>query len=152
MKMFRTFQALVFMAAALTVCGVVPLLVSTKITGSTVLAQKFERSEPQVTASKDERLYMLNVLWFKQEGGAEKYQEYLRAAGPFAAKYGGKSDRSYVPETSIIGEFDADLVFFVEWPNSKAFTDFIQDPGYQAISHLRAEAIRDSLLIRCKRK
>lgn len=94
---------------------------------------------------------MLNVLWFKPDGGAEKYAEYMAAAGPFVAQYGGKSDGAYAPETNIIGEFDADLVFFVEWPNLKAFTEFAQDPGYQAVSHLRGEAIRDSLLIRCKR-
>ena len=68
------------------------------------------------------------------------------------AKYGGKSDGVYVPEANIIGKFDADLVFFVEWPNQKAFTEFIQDPGYRAVSHLREQAIRDSLLIRCTKK
>ena len=68
------------------------------------------------------------------------------------AKHGGKSDGAYVPEANIIGKFDADLVFFVEWPNQKAFTEFIQDPGYRAVSHLREQAIRDSLLIRCTKK
>jgi uncharacterized protein (DUF1330 family) len=95
---------------------------------------------------------MLNVLWFKPDGGAEKYNEYLQAAGPFVAKHGGKSTGAYVPEANLIGKFDADLVFIVERPNPKTFTDFIQDPGYQAVSHLRAEAIRDSLLIRCRKK
>lgn len=95
---------------------------------------------------------MLNVLWFKPDGGAEKYNEYLKAAGPFVAKHGGKPDGAYVPEANIIGKFDADLVFFVEWPSQKAFADFIEDPGYQSVSHLRSEAIRDSLLIRCKKK
>ena len=42
----------------------------------------------QQSAEKDERIYMLNVLWFKEDGGAEKYQEYMAAAGPFAAKHG----------------------------------------------------------------
>lgn len=95
---------------------------------------------------------MLNVLWFKADGGAEKYIEYLRAAGPFVAKHGGKLDGMYVPEADIIGHFDADLVFFVEWPSQKTFADFIEDPGYSAVSHLRDEAIKDSLLIRCKKQ
>ena len=151
MKVFRTDYAFVFMTSALTVYGAF-LLLGTRVTGSAALAQIIEGSEQRVTSSKDEQLYMLNVLWFKQEGGAEKYQEYLRAAGPYVAKHGGKSDGAYVPNANIIGEFDADLVFFVEWPNLTAFTEFIQDPGYQAISHLRTEAIRDSLLVRCKRK
>lgn len=30
----------------------------------------------------DEKVYMLNALWFKKDGGAEKYAEYAAAAGP----------------------------------------------------------------------
>ncbi|MCH8265254.1 MAG: hypothetical protein IIC10_07630 [Proteobacteria bacterium] len=33
----------------------------------------------------------------------------------------------------------------------QAFTNLVQDPEYQAISHLREEAIRDSLLIRFRK-
>lgn len=99
-------------------------------------------------ASTDESFYMFNALWFKEDGGAAKYAEYLQAAGPFVEKHGGKSDDSYAPGQEMIGKFDADLVFLVEWPNLAAFTGLIQDPDYQAISHLRGEAIRDSLLIR----
>jgi uncharacterized protein (DUF1330 family) len=94
---------------------------------------------------------MFNALWFKEDGGAAKYTEYLQAAGAFVTKHGGKSDASYIPEGAIIGEFDADLVFMVEWPNFQAFTNLVQDPEYQAISHLREEAIRDSLLIRFRK-
>ena len=146
MKATRTSHAFVFVAAALAAGSVAALA------GNVAVAQKTEGSESQVTSSDDQRFFMLNVLWFKPDGGAEKYDEYLRAAGPFVAKHGGKSERAYVPEANIIGKFDADLVFFVEWPNQKAFLEFIQDPGYQAVSHLREEAIRDSLLIRCKKK
>lgn len=100
---------------------------------------------------KDERFFMLNVLWFNEDGGEAKYAEYVAAATPFVAKHGGKSDGAYIPGANIIGKFDADLIFFVEWPNFKAFTEFARDPGYQAVAHLRTEAIRDSLLIRCER-
>jgi len=114
-----------------------------------VSAQESGNKAP--AASTDETFYMLNALWFKEDGGAEKYTEYLNAAGPFVAKHGGKSDGAYIPEASMIGKFDADLVFFVEWPNQAAFLGLIQDPGYKAISHLRDEAIDDSLLIRCRK-
>jgi len=100
------------------------------------------------SAVVEESFFMFNALWFNEEGGAAKYAEYLQAAGPFVAKHGGKTDASYSPAQALIGEFDADLVFLIEWPNFAAFTSLIQDPGYQAISHLRTEAIRDSLLIR----
>jgi len=35
----------------------------------------------------DEKMYMLNVLWFKPDGGAAKYQEYLNAAIPHVIRY-----------------------------------------------------------------
>ncbi len=43
--------------------------------------------------SQDKPFSMLNALWFKPDGGAEKYQEYLAAAHPFMLRYGGSSDR-----------------------------------------------------------
>lgn len=98
-----------------------------------------------------EKVYMLNVLWFRPDGGAEKYAEYGEAAAPFVAELGGKLLESYTPELALIGEWDADMFFIVEWPNWEAFTKLPQDPGYQKIAHLREEALRDSLLIRCRR-
>jgi uncharacterized protein (DUF1330 family) len=146
MKAIRGSHGLILVAGVLAICA------TGALTRETIAAEKDEGSKPQVNASKDERLFMLNVLWFKPDGGAEKYNEYLKAAGPFVVKHGGTSEGAYLPEAELIGKFDADLVFFVEWPNQKAFAQFIQDPGYQAVSHLRKEAIRDSLLIRCKKK
>ena len=37
----------------------------------------------EATIEMDEKVYMLNVLWFKEDGGAKKYAEYATAAGPF---------------------------------------------------------------------
>ena len=104
----------------------------------------------QEAAANDERVFMLNVLWFKEDGGADKYNEYIQAATPFVVKHGGSGGQAYIPEQAMIGEFDADLFFVVEWPNMEAFLGLVQDPGYLKISHLREEAIADSLLIRCK--
>ena len=97
----------------------------------------------------DEPFAMLNALWFKPEGGAERYREYMQAAGPLVAKFGGKPRRGYTPGQALIGEFDADLVFFVEWPSFAVFQQFVSVPEYQKIQHLREEAITKSLLIRC---
>lgn len=99
----------------------------------------------------DEKVYMLNALWFKPEGGAAKYAEYSAAAGPFVSELGGRFLEGYVPEMSLIGDWDPDLFFVVEWPSWEAFSQLPQNPGYQAIAHLRDEALRDSLLIRCGR-
>jgi len=98
----------------------------------------------------NEKIYMLNALWFKPDGGWEKYKEYLQAAEPHVRKYGGrKLGETFIPKQAIIGEFDADLVFFVEYPSFDAFQQFISDPEYQKVQPLREEAITKSLLIRC---
>ena len=98
----------------------------------------------------DKKIYILNALWFKPDGGAERYAEYGRAVGPIVAKYGGRIDgRSYVPRQNLIGEFDADLVFFVEWPSLEAFQTFAQDPDLPAASSIRSDSITKSLLIQC---
>ncbi len=96
-------------------------------------------------------VYMLNVLWMKPDGGGAKYREYLRAAAPILKRYAGKMLDSLVPEQAIIGSFDADLVFTVQWPSWSVFEQFVTDPEYEAIRHLREEAIRDSLLVRCRK-
>lgn len=95
--------------------------------------------------------YMLNALWYKPEGGQEKYLEYLKAAGPIMLKHGGEKLPSFIPEKALIGKFDADLVFFVKWPSKKVFNEFVSDPEYKKIMHLREEAIDNSLLIMCNR-
>ncbi len=94
---------------------------------------------------------MLNALWFKPDGGAEKYREYQLAAHPFAEKYGATASDAFVPVQSLIGEFDADLMFFIHWPSFEVFQKFLADPGYQATQPLREEAITKSLLIRCNK-
>lgn len=99
--------------------------------------------------SDEQPFGMLNALWFKPEGGAEKYREYMRAAAPIVQRFGGKPQRPYAPQASIIGEFDADLVFFVEWPSWNVFQQFVSDPEYAKVRPLREEAISRSLLIRC---
>ena len=98
-----------------------------------------------------EKVYMLNVLWFKEYNGAEKYAEYTAAAGPFVNELGGRVVDSYTPQTALIGEWDLDLFFVVGWPDWETFMKLPQNPGYQKIAHLREEALRDSLLIRCSR-
>jgi uncharacterized protein (DUF1330 family) len=99
----------------------------------------------------DQPIYMLNALWFDPDGGSERYKEYLKAAAPIVARFGGKKLESYLPEQALIGEFDADLLFVVEWPSWETFQAFINDSEFQATRQLREEAITKSLLIRCRR-
>ncbi len=92
---------------------------------------------------------MLNALWFRPDGGWESYRKYMAAVAPILEKYGARARAGGMPVQNVIGEFDADLVFFVEYPSWQAFTDFVGSPEYQEVSHFREEAITKSLLIRC---
>jgi uncharacterized protein (DUF1330 family) len=99
----------------------------------------------------DEKIYMLNALWFVKDGGAEKYAEYGAAAAPFVSELGGRMLDGFAPDLSLIGEWDPDLFFIVEWPSWDAFMKLPENDGYKKIAHLREEALENSLLIRCKR-
>ncbi len=99
----------------------------------------------------DEKIYMLNALWFKKDGGAGKYAEYAAAAAPFVTELGGRLVESYAPDVALIGEWDPDLFFVVEWPSWDAFTKLPENAGYQEIAHLREDALDKSLLLRCRR-
>lgn len=99
----------------------------------------------------DKPIYMLNVLWFKKEGGAEKYRQYLKAAQSLLSGLGVKLDGNYVPEESLIGDWNPDVFFMVEYPSQAAFESLIKNPEYRKIMHLREEALDNSLLIRCSK-
>jgi uncharacterized protein (DUF1330 family) len=99
----------------------------------------------------EEKIYMLNAIWFKPNGGEQRYKEYLSAATPLINNVGGKRLKSLVPERELIGEFDANLVFIVEYPNWSAYKKFANSSDYHQIAYLRKEAVEKSLLIRCVR-
>jgi len=102
-------------------------------------------------SNDEEKVYMLNALWFKPDGGAEKYLEYAAAAGPFVEELGGRMISSFTPEQALIGEWDPDLFFIVEWPSWDAFLKLPTNKGYLEIAHLREEALTNSLLMRCRK-
>ncbi len=95
-------------------------------------------------------IYMLNALWFKPNGGQEKYLEYGAAMTPLLEKAGAEIEHNYQPEESLIGEWDPDVFFVVKYPSKKYFDAMIGSPEYAKIAELREEALEKSLLIRCK--
>ncbi len=99
----------------------------------------------------DERIYMLNALWFKKDGGAETYRRYLKAAGPIVQKLGARVVERYTPDLAIIGDWDPDLFFLVEWPDMATFESLLTNEDYLKIRHLREDALEKSLLIRCRK-
>ena len=91
--------------------------------------------------SGDGPVYMLNLLEFRPGGGAERYAEYGEAVAPLLARAGGKPIFAGRPAESLIGEGDWDLMVLVSYPTRQAFLDMVASTEYQAIEHLRTEAL-----------
>lgn len=94
----------------------------------------------------DGPVYMLNLLEFRPEGGDERYAEYGESVAPLLARAGGKPIFAGRPSESLIGEGDWDLMVLVSYPTRQAFLDMVSSPEYQAIEHLRTEALTRSEL------
>lgn len=84
---------------------------------------------------------MLNLLAFKPDGGRERYEEYGEAVAPSLEKVGGRIVFMGAPAPALLGEDSWDLVVLVEYPTRQAFLDMIGSAEYQAIGHLRTEAL-----------
>lgn len=97
------------------------------------------------------KAYVMHALWFKPEGGEDKYFEYYRAIAPLLKEVGARKLKSMAPEREIIGSFDADLIYFVEFPSWDAFKEFANSSENHRVAHLREEALADSIMISCSR-
>jgi uncharacterized protein (DUF1330 family) len=84
---------------------------------------------------------MLNLLAFKPDGGRERYEEYGAAVAPLLDKVGGRIVYVGLPATALLGDDSWDMVALVEYPTRQAFLDMIASPEYQAVGHLRTEAL-----------
>jgi uncharacterized protein (DUF1330 family) len=84
---------------------------------------------------------MLNLLAFAPYGGRERYEEYGAAVAPLLERIGGRIVFLGAPAPVLLGEDSWDLVVLVEYPSRQAFLDMIGSAEYQAIAHLRTEAL-----------
>jgi uncharacterized protein (DUF1330 family) len=84
---------------------------------------------------------MLNLLAFKPEGGRERYLEYGEAVVPLLERAGGRVVFQGEAAPALLGDGSWDLVLLVEYPTRRAFLEMIQSSDYQAIAHLRTEAL-----------
>lgn len=89
---------------------------------------------------------MLNLLAFRSEGGRERYEEYGAAVAPLLEKVGGRIAFLGEAALPLLGDGSWDLVALVEYPSRQAFLDMVGSPEYQAIEHLRSEALTRSEL------
>lgn len=84
---------------------------------------------------------MLNLLEFVPDGGRERYAEYGAAVAPLLEKAGARIVFVGDPGSVLLGEQSWDMVLLVEYPSRKAFLEMIGSEEYQAIAHLRTEAL-----------
>ena len=89
---------------------------------------------------------MLNLLAFKPDGGRERYAEYGAAVTPLVEGRGGRIVFAGAPAAPLLGEEPWDLMVLVEYPSRQAFLDMVASEEYQAIGHLRSEALTRSEL------
>jgi len=95
----------------------------------------------------DGPVVMLNLLAMKPDGGMAKYMEYGEAVAPILAGVGGKPIFTGAGAAALIGsDQEWDLVLLVQYPSRAAFLEMIGSPEYQAIAHLRTEALAASEL------
>lgn len=92
-------------------------------------------------ADEDAPVVMLNLLAFKPDGGRERYGEYGEAVAPLLEKAGGRVVFAGSPARSLMGDDSWDMVLLVEYPTRRAFLDMVGSAEYQAIGHLRTEAL-----------
>ena len=91
---------------------------------------------------------MLNLLRFKADGGRESYARYSAALADYLPRIGARVVYTGDTATALVGPagFDWDCVLLVEYPSRRAFTDMVADPDYQAVTHLRVDALEEAVL------
>ena len=92
-------------------------------------------------AADGKPVVMLNLLRFRPDGGEERYGEYTAAVTPLVERIGGRIIFSGLPGPALLGSDSWDLVALVEYPSRQAFLDMVASAEYQAIGHLRTEAL-----------
>jgi uncharacterized protein (DUF1330 family) len=95
-----------------------------------------------------EPVVMLNLLRFKPDGGRERYEQYAAATAPFLAGVGGQVIYAGDCSTLLVGP-DAhrwDMLALARYPSRQAFAQMVANPDYQAITHLRTEALEEAVL------
>jgi uncharacterized protein (DUF1330 family) len=93
---------------------------------------------------------MLNLLRFRADGGAESCFSYAERFGSTGLneRYGIEVLYAGSGSTALVAEDGQawDMVVLVKYPSRQSFIDMIRDPKYQAIEHLRTEALLESVL------
>lgn len=90
---------------------------------------------------------MLNLLKYRP-GGEASYRAYARALAEYLPGIG--AEVLYVGDCStplvVPAGWDWDAVLIVRYTSRQAFSDMVRDPAYQAVTHLRTDALSEAVL------
>ncbi|WLS10119.1 DUF1330 domain-containing protein [Shinella sumterensis] len=112
----------------------------------TLIEDAFERF---LNDDDGQPVVMLNLLRFREDGGRERYAEYLAVAGPIVARFG--AEIVYVgnglPALSAEPGQAWDAVALVRYPNRRAFVDMAMDADYRdKAAPMREAALAEAVL------
>jgi uncharacterized protein (DUF1330 family) len=112
----------------------------------TLIEDAFERF---LNDDDGQPVVMLNLLRFWEDGGRERYAEYLAVAGPIVARFG--AEILYVgnglPALSAEPGQAWDAVALVRYPNRRAFADMAMDADYRdKAAPMREAALAEAVL------
>ena len=98
-------------------------------------------------ALPDRPVVMVNLLKFKDGGGAEEYAKYGAAMQKILADIGAEMIFSGQCQTTLIGGAEWDVVALVRYPNARALVEMAQSPVYQEAHVHRAEGLEGQVNI-----
>jgi uncharacterized protein (DUF1330 family) len=101
-----------------------------------------EELKKMMESTSDEPFVMLNLLKFKEGGGASYFQ-YTKEAAPYVKEAGAEVLYFGKMNELLTGTEDWDVVMMVKYPSRKAFLKMINDPGY-----IKAHEHRDKAIVR----
>lgn len=77
----------------------------------------------------------------------DKYQEYIKLAGPAVAKYGGKFIARGGNTTVMEGEFGYNRLVVCEFPSAERAKEFYDSPEYTEARSKRKDAANFNMVI-----
>lgn len=107
-----------------------------------------ETTLEQITAltarPADAPLLMVNLLKFKQPGGAERYLQYGEEVAPHLERVGATIRYGGTAPGVVIGQGERpwwDAILIVEYPTPAAFVDMVSTEAYAKVHEHRAAAL-----------
>lgn len=95
----------------------------------------------QLLALPAEPVVMVNLLKFKEDGGAEEYAKYSAGVSLLLENLGAKILFSSTAAMCLIGDADWDSIALVEYPQPAALIQMSRSPEYAEIAGFRSAGL-----------